>query len=298
MAQQQKLRATPKESKNSSKESSSSKNEKICIALEKLRIADLKKVSIRIYVTEANRYFTFYLSTFTTVDMLLSEMKEQGVLDPGFSDWRIYEIVGRFLVERVLHGWEIVTDIVTNWANTSGGHDEENAGNSPSKQRRLQNFLIAKRQLPAADITLVDPKSATREDLDLVICDTAIRDMVYYRLKKNKWRERLFDLEGLNILFAKDSSQRKGKSKLSHFVSLENHEIYTQFIADPSNNDPIGIALAESGSGSATTLAVLKGAPSRYMIGLKSELPVKVFEKPDEDYVKWLCFRTPEQHQK
>ncbi|KAJ1840014.1 hypothetical protein LPJ73_006570, partial [Coemansia sp. RSA 2703] len=82
---------------------------------------------------------------------------------------------------------------------------------------------------------------------------------------KSKWQKGVFRLQGHNMIIVKDS---RGKSvKESHYLTLTNNDIYTPFEA-------------------------LRGAPTRYVFGLKSEMPMQMFEKPDEDYVKWFAAQT------
>ncbi|KAJ1912636.1 hypothetical protein H4219_005528 [Mycoemilia scoparia] len=230
--------------------------EKVRVALEKLKVADLKKVSIRIFVADAKRYFTFFVSTFTTVDMFLQEMKDQKVIDPMLADWGLFELVDRFKVERVMNGWENVTDVVGSW--------EQNSN----------NYLVVKHQKQISDMALINPAEAAIEDLEALndfMNSRTTKGLLHYRVKKSKWRERMFEISGNSLMFVKDGG-RSSRKKLDPFISLENHAVYA-----PTE--------------------LVKGSHSKFVIALKSELPLSFFEKPEEDYIKYLCAKSSEQYE-
>ncbi|KAJ1933826.1 hypothetical protein FBU59_005901, partial [Linderina macrospora] len=95
--------------------------------------------------------------------------------------------------------------------------------------------------------------------------DHAIQGMMYYRIKKSKWQKSMFRLTGHNLVYTKDGRGRSKKEE--HYLSLTNNDVYTPF-------------------------QPLRGSPTRYVFGLKSEMPMQMFEKPDEDYVKWFAVQT------
>ncbi|KAI8324026.1 hypothetical protein GQ54DRAFT_237902, partial [Martensiomyces pterosporus] len=165
-----------------------------------------RKVSIRIYVNDARRYYTFVLTEYSTCEMILGDMKKSGIIDPQKTTWALFELVDYFGIERPLNHFENIMSVVEGW----------------------------------------EPKSNN-----------------YIR---SKWQKGVFRLQGHSLIHMKDS--RGGKSKKdAHYLTLANSDVYTPF-------EP------------------LRGAPTRFVFGLKSEMPMQMFEKPDEDYVKWFAVPT------
>ncbi|KAJ2788096.1 hypothetical protein GGI15_000117 [Coemansia interrupta] len=214
------------------------RSQKVQKALEKLELLDVRKVSIRIYVQDAQRYYTFALTKYTTCEMILNDMKKSGIIDPEKTTWALFELVEHFGIERPLNHFENLMSLVESW------------------EPRSNNFIIVKGFAQQSSLTLLGGVQPG---------DHAIQGMLYYRIKKSKWQKGVFRLQGHNMIIVKDS---RGKSvKESHYLTLTNNDIYTPFEA-------------------------LRGAPTRYVFGLKSEMPMQMFEKPDEDYVKWFAAQT------
>ncbi|KAJ2446689.1 hypothetical protein IWW46_000764 [Coemansia sp. RSA 2440] len=215
-----------------------SRTQKIQKALEKLDLMNVRKVSIRIYVQDARRYYTFALTEFTTSEMIINDMKKSGIIDTEKSNWALFELVDYFGIERPLNHYENLMTVVESW------------------EPRSNNYIIAKGFAQQAALTLLG---------GVHLGEHSIQGMLYYRVKRNKWQKGVFRLLGHNMLFLKDS---RGKSKKdSHYLTLTNNDVYTPF-------EP------------------LRGSPTRYVFGLKSEMPMQMFEKPDEDYVKWFAVQT------
>ncbi|KAJ1836545.1 hypothetical protein LPJ63_000187 [Coemansia sp. RSA 2711] len=214
------------------------RTQKIQKALEKLDLLNVRKVSIRIYVQDARRYYTFALTEFTTSEMIINDMKKSGIIDDEKSNWALFELVDYFGIERPLNHFENLMTVVESW------------------EPRSNNYIIAKGFSQQAALTLLGGVHPGEH---------SIQGMLYYRVKKNKWQKAVFRLHGHNMLFLKDS---RGKAKKdAHYLTLTNNDVYTPF-------EP------------------LRGAPTRYIFGLKSEMPMQMFEKPDEDYVKWFAVQT------
>ncbi|KAJ2384409.1 hypothetical protein GGI05_005017, partial [Coemansia sp. RSA 2603] len=214
------------------------RSQKVQKALEKLELLDVRKVSIRIYVQDAQRYYTFALTKYTTCEMILNDMKKSCIIDPEKTTWALFELVEHFGIERPLNHFENLMALVESW------------------EPRSNNFIIVKGFAQQSSLTLLGGVQPG---------DHAIQGMLYYRIKKSKWQKGVFRLQGHNMIIVKDS---RGKSvKESHYLTLTNNDIYTPFEA-------------------------LRGAPTRYVFGLKSEMPMQMFEKPDEDYVKWFAAQT------
>ncbi|KAJ2125870.1 hypothetical protein IW147_000641 [Coemansia sp. RSA 720] len=215
-----------------------SRTQKIQKALEKLDLMNVRKVSIRIYVQDARRYYTFALTEFTTSEMIINDMKKSGIIDTEKSNWALFELVDYFGIERPLNHYENLMTVVESW------------------EPRSNNYIIAKGFSQQAALTLLGGVHPGEH---------SIQGMLYYRVKRNKWQKGVFRLLGHNMLFLKDS---RGKSKKDpHYLTLTNNDVYTPF-------EP------------------LRGSPTRYVFGLKSEMPMQMFEKPDEDYVKWFAVQT------
>ncbi|KAJ1648621.1 hypothetical protein LPJ64_000075 [Coemansia asiatica] len=216
------------------------RSQKVQKALEKLELLNVRKVSIRIYVQDAQRYYTFALTKYTTCEMILNDMKKSGIIDPDKSTWALFELVEHFGVERPLNHFENLMALVEGW------------------EPRSSNYIIVKGFAQQSTLTLLGGVRAG---------DHAIQGMLYYRIKKSKWQKGVFRLQGHNMIYVKDG---RGKSvKEAHYLTLTNNDVYTPY-------EP------------------LRGAPTRFVFGLKSEMPMQMFEKPDEDYVKWFAVQTLE----
>ncbi|KAJ2687567.1 hypothetical protein H4R19_006625, partial [Coemansia spiralis] len=214
------------------------RTQKIQKALEKLDVLEVRKVSIRIYVQDARRYYTFSLTEFTTCEMILGDMMKSGVIDPEKSNWALFELIDHFGIERPLSQFENLMAVVESW------------------EPRSNNYIIAKGYSQLATLTLLGGVHPGEH---------AMQGMLYYRVKKSKWQKGMFCLHGHTLLLVKDGRGRARKE--SHDLALANNDVYTPF-------EP------------------LRGAPTRYVFGLKSEMAMQMFEKPDEDYVKWFAVQT------
>ncbi|KAJ2064487.1 hypothetical protein GGI17_000997 [Coemansia sp. S146] len=211
------------------------RGQKVQRALEKLELLNFRKVSVRIYVQDARRYYSFILTEYTTCEMILNDMKKSGIIDPDKTTWALFELVHYFGIERPLNHFENIMNVVESW------------------EPRSNNYIIVKAFSHQSSLTLLGGVQQG---------DHAIQGMLYYRLKKSKWQKGLFRLQGHNMVLVKDG---RGKSaKEAHYLTLTNSDVYTPF-------EP------------------LRGAPTRFVFGLKSEMPMQMFEKPDEDYVKWFA---------
>ncbi|KAJ2645792.1 hypothetical protein IWW40_005854, partial [Coemansia sp. RSA 1250] len=214
------------------------RSQKIQKALEKLDVMNVRKVSIRIYVQDARRYYTFSLTEFTTSEMIINDMKKSNIIDVDKDNWALFELVDYFGIERPLNHYENLMSVVESW------------------EPRSNNYIIAKGFSQQPALTLLGGVHSGEH---------AVQGMLYYRVKKSKWQKGVFRLQGHNMLFLKDS---RGKAKKdSHYLTLANNDVYTPF-------------------------QPLRGAPTRFVFGLKSEMPMQMFEKPDEDYVKWFAVQT------
>lgn len=214
------------------------RGQKVNKALEKLELLDFRKVSVRVYVQDANRYYSYSLSEYTTCEMLLNDMKKSGIIDPDKTTWALFELVHYFGIERPLTHFENVMSVVEGW------------------EPRSNNYLVVKGFAQQSSLSMLGGVHPG---------DHAIQGMLYYRVKKNKWQKGTFRLQGHSLTYVKDG---RGKSKQeSQYLTLAKNDIFTPF-------------------------KPLRSAPSRFVFGLKSEMPMQMFEKPDEDYVKWFAVPT------
>ncbi|KAJ2693474.1 hypothetical protein GGH99_001142, partial [Coemansia sp. RSA 1285] len=210
--------------------------EKVNKALEKLAVLNVRKISIRIYVQDAQRYYTFSLTKYTTCELLIGDMRKSRIIDPDKDTWALFELVDYFGIERPLNHFENLMGIVESW------------------EPRSNNYLVLKGYSQQSLISLGG---------GILPGDHAIQGMLYYRIKKSKWQKGVFRLQDHSVVLVKDSGRSKAK-KEAHYLTLTNNDVYTPF-------EP------------------LRGAPTRFVFGLKSEMPMQMFEKPDEDYVKWFA---------
>ncbi|KAJ2747543.1 hypothetical protein GGI20_000368 [Coemansia sp. BCRC 34301] len=211
------------------------RGQKVRRALEKLELLNFRKVSVRIYVQDARRYYSFILTEYTTCEMILNDMKKSGIIDPDRTTWALFELVHYFGIERPLNHFENIMNVVESW------------------EPRSNNYIIVKAFAHQSSLTLLGGVQQG---------DHAIQGMLYFRLKKSKWQKGIFRLQGHNMVLVKDGRGKEAKE--AHYLTLTNSDVYTPF-------EP------------------LRGAPTRYVFGLKSEMPMQMFEKPDEDYVKWFA---------
>ncbi|KAJ1945032.1 hypothetical protein GGF37_001902, partial [Kickxella alabastrina] len=216
------------------------RGQKVQKALEKLKVLEVRKISIRIYVEDAQRYYTFALTKYTTCEMIINDMKKSGIIDPQKNSWALFELVEYFGIERPLNHFENLMGLVESW------------------EPRSNNYIIVKGFSQQSSLTLLGGVQPG---------DHAIQGMLYYRVKKNKWQKGVFRLQDHNMIYVKDSRSKSKKG--THYLTLTNNDVYTPF-------EP------------------LRGAPTRFVFGLKSEMPMQMFEKPDEDYVKWFAVQSLE----
>ncbi|KAJ2863450.1 hypothetical protein GGI22_001954, partial [Coemansia erecta] len=66
--------------------------EKVNKALEKLEVLNVRKISIRIYIQDAQRYYTFSLTKYSTCEMLIGDMKKSKIVDPDKDTWALFEL--------------------------------------------------------------------------------------------------------------------------------------------------------------------------------------------------------------
>ncbi|KAJ1995399.1 hypothetical protein GGI25_002488 [Coemansia spiralis] len=212
--------------------------QKVEKALGKLELLSVRKISIRIYVQDAKRYYTFSLTKYTTCEMIISDMKKSRIIDPDKDTWALFELVDHFGIERPLNHFENLMSLVESW------------------EPRSNNYIIVKGYPQQSSLTLASGVQPG---------DHAVQGMLYYRIKKNKWQKGVFRLHDHSMDLIKDG---RGKAKKeAHYLTLTNNDVYTPF-------EP------------------LRGAPTRFVFGLKSEMPIQMFEKPDEDYVRWFAVHT------
>ncbi|PVZ98714.1 hypothetical protein BB558_005278 [Smittium angustum] len=90
-------------------------------------------------------------------------------------------------------------------------------------------------------------------------------DSLQFRLNKSKWIKHDFTLSGLKF-----EAVKQKKSKLASFVAhLDMHNIYIPYSS-------------------------VKGSPTKFIFGLKPNIPSHLFEKPEVDYIKWFCAHNEE----
>ncbi|KAJ2552679.1 hypothetical protein GGH95_005746, partial [Coemansia sp. RSA 1836] len=213
------------------------RGQKVQRALEKLELLNFRKVSVRIYVQDARRYYSFILTEYTTCELILNDMKKSGIIDPDKTTWALFELVHYFGIERPLNHFENIMNVVESW------------------EPRSNNYIIVKAFAQQSSLTLLGGVQQG---------DHAIQGMLYFRQKKSKWQKGVFRLQGHNMVLVKDAGRGKQEAKEAHYLTLTSSDVYTPF-------EP------------------LRGAPTRFVFGLKSEMPMQMFEKPDEDYVKWFA---------
>ncbi|KAJ2890849.1 hypothetical protein GGI21_006031, partial [Coemansia aciculifera] len=98
------------------------RGQKVQRALEKLELLNFRKVSVRIYVQDARRYYSFILTEYTTCEMILNDMKKSNIIDPDKTTWALFELVHYFGIERPLNHFENIMNVVESWEPRSNNY--------------------------------------------------------------------------------------------------------------------------------------------------------------------------------
>jgi hypothetical protein len=111
--------------------------------MSKLNDANIRKITIRIYIETSKTYKTCTLNSLMTALQVVKDLKSE----PG---WTLFEICTEEGIERPLRDWEIVTDVVSAWGATSpnvmlikqyGFRHSLVTSNLTGKYPRIQGFM-------------------------------------------------------------------------------------------------------------------------------------------------------------
>ncbi|KAJ3220107.1 hypothetical protein HDU67_006863 [Dinochytrium kinnereticum] len=87
--------------------------------MSKLSEANVKKITTKIYIEDAQKFETVVLTSLMTADQVVEYLLKDHNIEPS-ADWTLFELANDLGIERPLRDWEIVTDVIAAWdASTS-----------------------------------------------------------------------------------------------------------------------------------------------------------------------------------
>ncbi|KAJ3195930.1 hypothetical protein HK101_010609 [Irineochytrium annulatum] len=93
--------------------------DKMNVILSKLNEANLKKITTRIYIEDAQTFVTLVLTSLMSADNVIADMIGKHKVEPS-PHWTLFELANDLGIERPLRDWEVVTDVIASWdANAS-----------------------------------------------------------------------------------------------------------------------------------------------------------------------------------
>ena len=181
-----------------SQASDETKEEKIRIAMLKLNEANIKKITIRIYIEDSRVFKTLVLTSLMSASDVIKELEKRFSLrDSPY--WSLFEVLNDKRLERPLREYEIVTDVIKTW-------DVETSNALLVKQYKYRDSLTIKTayEIPAA-----------------------MHGWLYFEKKRDKWQKYFFELKPKGLFFAKDI-KGTGEQMLCSSSSME---VYTMTLA-------------------------------------------------------------------
>ncbi|KAI8823155.1 uncharacterized protein EV422DRAFT_494485, partial [Fimicolochytrium jonesii] len=158
------------------------------------------KITTRIYIEDARTFKTLLLTSLMSAQQVIDEVVSRFHQDAS-PDWTIFELCNDSGIERPLREWEIVTDVISAWDNTSG----KGAGNAiVMKKYGFKNTVSAK------SIAGKYPR---------------VQGWMHMESKPGKWQKRFFALREANLYYYKDADQSSASETL--FCGLSNYDVYT-----------------------------------------------------------------------
>lgn len=166
---------------------------KMKIAMDKLSLANIRKITSRIYIEHAKMFKTLLITSLMNASQVTANVKRKAMLDDS-DEWTLFELVNDLGIERPLRDFEIVTDVLMSW------------------EIKTVNALLVK-------------KYGYRDSLKSNVSDAYPRmcGWLYLEVKRGKWQRRFFELKASGIYHSKDA---KGTQE-SQLCSLSTFDVYT-----------------------------------------------------------------------
>ncbi|KAI3654829.1 hypothetical protein MP228_000209 [Amoeboaphelidium protococcarum] len=171
-----------------------SHEDKVKNAMMKLTKANVKKITARIYIENAQTFKTLVITSLQSAKHIVRDLKERSLLEDT-SEWTLFEIINEYGLERPLRDFEIVTDVMTTWGKES------------------PNSLLLKKYRYKDSLTAKGAKKSYPK-----MCGWA-----YVELKKDKWQKRYLELKNDGLYYSKDS--KGGEETL--LCHLDVYDVYT-----------------------------------------------------------------------
>ncbi|KAI8851483.1 hypothetical protein BC829DRAFT_361004 [Chytridium lagenaria] len=85
------------------------------LILTKLSEANLKKITTRIYIEDAETFETIVLTSLMTADQVVADLVNNSKKVEQSADWTLFELANDLGIERPIRDWEVVTDVIAAW---------------------------------------------------------------------------------------------------------------------------------------------------------------------------------------
>lgn len=174
--------------------SESAEEEKVRVAMEKLKEANLKRTAARVCIKDQKVFKTIMVNSLMSANEVVETVKTKFHL-PENPDWTLFEIENEWEIERPIRDFEKVVDIFSTWGHLSS------------------NVIMVK-------------KYGFRESLTAENAfDTFPRmcGWMWLRTKPKKWIRRFFELKSNSICYSKDTTGKDEK----HLAYLKEIDVYT-----------------------------------------------------------------------
>ncbi|KAJ1980516.1 hypothetical protein H4R35_001101 [Dimargaris xerosporica] len=206
-------------------------------------------VSIRIYVEDARRYHTVLCKPTSTVRSVLKDLIQREILTVATTINS--PLAAAFGNDPEVGQWALF-ELINDFDIERPLVDWERVVDVIESWESCPNNALVVREYPLRRYL-----SAQAGLPDTIPEHTG---WLYAQMKKQKWQKTKFVLRGADLLYYKDN---KGKIELS-YTSLDHMQLYT-----PSK--------------------FTRKTHSKFVLALKNESSIKLFEKPELDYVRLLC---------
>ncbi|XP_075408645.1 amyloid beta A4 precursor protein-binding family B member 1-interacting protein [Tenrec ecaudatus] len=221
----------PPEPLSQEEEEAQAKADKIKLALEKLKEAKVKKLVVKVHMTD-NSTKSLMVDERQLVRDVLDNLFEKTHCDCNV-DWCLYEIYPELQIERIFEDHENVVEVLSDWT-----RDTENKilflekGEKYAVFKNPQNFYLDNRGKKDSKETSEKMNAKNKESLlEESFCGTSvivpeIEGALYLKEDgKKSWKRRYFLLRASGIYYVP-----KGKTKTSRdlacFIQFENVNIY------------------------------------------------------------------------
>ncbi|XP_073437867.1 amyloid beta A4 precursor protein-binding family B member 1-interacting protein isoform X2 [Dendrobates tinctorius] len=217
----------PEEPKTQDQEDSKAKADKIMLALDKMKEAKVKKLIVKVHMTDSSTK-TLMVDERQTVREILDNLFEKTHCDFAV-EWCLYEENPELQIERFFEDHENIVEILSDWT-----RDSENKIYFVKKSEKYavfknpQNFYMARKG--SADVKDMNEKNKVSL-LEQSFCGASVvvpdLEGAFYLKEdgKKSWKKRYFLLRASGIYYVP-----KGKTKTSRdlacFIQFDNVNVY------------------------------------------------------------------------